>query len=157
MINNIEEFFFVTVLDFDECQSPDSCGDNHVCNNTVGSYRCECPIGFVADSGAQDPGNSVCVGKMLIHVFMLLVTIFGRRIEKFDAEHHQAPVFQKVDSAIHRINHYPLNSAIGFPNAYLMDSAIHLLNKEDQGMGSVFGACEQNQICQLPPYLAATD
>ena len=74
--------FYVTVVDFDECQSLDACGDNHVCNNTVGSYRCECPIGFVADSGAQDPRHPVCVGKMLIHVFtsLVLVTIFGRRI-----------------------------------------------------------------------------
>ena len=76
---------------------------------------------------------------------------------KFDADHHQAPVVQNVNSAIHRINHYPLDSATGFPNAYLMDSAIHLLNKEDQGMRSVFGACELNQICQLSPYVAATD
>ncbi|XP_073249874.1 uncharacterized protein [Porites lutea] len=45
----------------DECQSPDACGDNHVCNNTVGSYRCECLNGFVVDSGAQDPLNPVCV------------------------------------------------------------------------------------------------
>ena len=33
-----------------------------------------------------------------------------------------APVVQKVDNAIHRINHYPLNSAIGFPNTYPWDS-----------------------------------
>ena len=45
-----------------------------------------------------------------------------------------APVVQKVDNAIHRINHYPLNSAIGFPNTYPWDSdlsvcsAIQLLN-----------------------------
>ena len=32
------------------------------------------------------------------------------------------PVVQKVDSAIHRINHYPLDSAIGFPNTYAVDS-----------------------------------
>ena len=30
----------------------------------------------------------------------------------------QAPVVQKVDFAIHRINHYPVYSAIGFPNIY---------------------------------------
>ena len=30
----------------------------------------------------------------------------------------QAPVVQKVDSAIHWINHYPLDSVIGLPNAY---------------------------------------
>ena len=27
-----------------------------------------------------------------------------------------APVIQKVDNAIHRIIHYPVDSAIGFPN-----------------------------------------
>ena len=32
------------------------------------------------------------------------------------------PVVQKVDNAIHRINHYPVNSAIGFPNTYPWDS-----------------------------------
>ena len=33
-----------------------------------------------------------------------------------------APVVQNVDNAIHRINHYPLDSAIGFPNTYPLDS-----------------------------------
>ena len=51
------------VVDSDECQSSDACGANHVCNNTVGSYRCECLNGFVADSGAQDPLSPVCIGK----------------------------------------------------------------------------------------------
>ena len=32
------------------------------------------------------------------------------------------PVVQKVDNTIHRINHYPLDSAIGFPNTYAVDS-----------------------------------
>ena len=30
----------------------------------------------------------------------------------------QVPVVQKLDSAIHQINHYPLDSTIGFPNTY---------------------------------------
>ena len=34
----------------------------------------------------------------------------------------QAPVVQKMDNAIHRTNHYPLYSAIGFPNTYPLDS-----------------------------------
>ena len=34
----------------------------------------------------------------------------------------QAPVVQKVDSAIHRINRYRVDSAIGFPNTYPLDS-----------------------------------
>ena len=34
----------------------------------------------------------------------------------------QVPVFQKVDSAIHWIKHYPTDSAIGFRNTYPVDS-----------------------------------
>ena len=34
----------------------------------------------------------------------------------------QAPVVQKVDSAIHRINHYPVDKAIGFRTTYPLDS-----------------------------------
>ena len=33
-----------------------------------------------------------------------------------------ALVVQKMDKAIHRINLYPLNSAIGFPDTYPLDS-----------------------------------
>ena len=35
--------------------------------------------------------------------------------------HDLAPVVQKVDSAIQRINLYPEDSAIGFPNTYPLD------------------------------------
>ena len=34
----------------------------------------------------------------------------------------QAPVVQKLDSAIHRINHYPADSVIDFRNTYPLDS-----------------------------------
>ena len=34
----------------------------------------------------------------------------------------QAPVVQRMDNAIHRINHYPLDSAIGFASVYPLDS-----------------------------------
>ena len=33
-----------------------------------------------------------------------------------------APVVEKMDNVIRRINLYPLDSAIGFPNTYLLDS-----------------------------------
>ena len=33
-----------------------------------------------------------------------------------------ALVVQTLDSAIHRINHYPAHSLIGFPNTYPLDS-----------------------------------
>ena len=35
---------------------------------------------------------------------------------------HQAPVVQTLDSAIHWINHYPLDNSIGFASIYLLDS-----------------------------------
>ena len=34
----------------------------------------------------------------------------------------QAPIVQKVDNAIHRINYYPLDSAIGLSMTYPLDS-----------------------------------
>ena len=34
----------------------------------------------------------------------------------------QTLVVQRLDSAIHRINHYPVDSAISFPNTYPLDS-----------------------------------
>ena len=34
----------------------------------------------------------------------------------------QAPVVQKVDSTIHRINHYPVDNAISSRNTYPLDS-----------------------------------
>ena len=35
---------------------------------------------------------------------------------------YQAPVVQKVDSAIHLINLNPVDDAIGFPNTYPLNS-----------------------------------
>ena len=34
----------------------------------------------------------------------------------------QAPVVQKLDNAIHRINHYPVDSMVCFVNTYPLDS-----------------------------------
>ena len=34
----------------------------------------------------------------------------------------QASVVQKLDSAIRRINHYPLDNSIGFASVYPLDS-----------------------------------
>ena len=34
----------------------------------------------------------------------------------------QAPVVQKVDSAINRINLYPMDGVIAFPNTYPLDN-----------------------------------
>ena len=44
----------------------------------------------------------------------------------------QAPVVRRVDSAIHWINHCPLDNSIGFARVYPQDSAIHRLNNWGQ-------------------------
>ena len=43
-----------------------------------------------------------------------------------------APVVQKVDNAIHRINLYPLDSAIRFPNTYLLDNDLEEEEEEEE-------------------------
>ena len=48
--------------------------------------------------------------------------IYRRRTEVCSSPIDQAPVVQKFDSTIHRINLYPLDDAIGFPNTYPLDS-----------------------------------
>ena len=35
---------------------------------------------------------------------------------------HQGPVAQTLDSAIHRINHYPADGVIDFRNTFALDS-----------------------------------
>ena len=52
---------------------------------------------------------------------------------------------QKVDSAIHRLNLYPLDSAIGFPNIYHMDVVFpHSLDVPDCFV--VVGTCLMNMF-----------
>ena len=43
---------------------------------------------------------------------------------------YQVPVVQTLDSAIHLIKIYSVDNAIGFPNTYLVDSAIQRLNNQ---------------------------
>ena len=59
------------LVDYDECLSPDSCGSEHVCNNTVGSYACECQLGFVTLFSPQNPRDIICLGEALNLVFVM--------------------------------------------------------------------------------------
>ena len=66
---------------------------------------------------------------------------------------HLVSVVQKVDSAIHWINLYPLNSAIGFPSTYRLDGDLsggkRYPASEQQGPG--FSCCDL-----VPPYTVST-
>ena len=46
------------VADIDECLQGDPCGDNAVCFNTLGSFRCTCSFGFTGD-GTTCTGENI--------------------------------------------------------------------------------------------------
>ena len=58
-----------------------------------------------------------CLIGVLYQVPPIGLFVLGHRLPV-----HQAPVVQTVDNAIHRINHYPLDIAIGFAITYPVDS-----------------------------------
>ena len=43
-------------------------------------------------------------------------------LEKTEIFKDQGPVVQKMDNAIHRINHYPVDSVVCFVDTYPLDS-----------------------------------
>ena len=56
-----------------------------------------------------------------------MILFFGKKraciaLKLLVLKNRLAPVVQKLDSAIHRINHYPVDNAIGFPDTYPLDS-----------------------------------
>ena len=55
--------FYNVLLDIDECQNSSACRSDYVCNNTVGSYRCECRLGYVEHPSSQNVMEPICVGK----------------------------------------------------------------------------------------------
>ena len=59
-----------------------------------------------------------------------MATATGTSLDKRFNE--QAPVVQRLDNAIHRINHYPADSMVCFVNTYPLDSVIQPLNNRDQ-------------------------
>ena len=52
----------------------------------------------------------------------LAMYLFSIKALIMDKKTHQVLAVQKMDSAIHRINHYPADSVIDFRNTYLLDS-----------------------------------
>ena len=49
-------------------------------------------------------------------------TLLAHRGEAGDFCRLQVPVVRKVDNAIHRINHYPVDSVVCFVNTYPLNS-----------------------------------
>ena len=59
----------------------------------------------------------------------------------------QAPIFQRLDNAIHRINHYPADSVVCFVNTYPLDSDLPGGQRypafEKPGPGLVIAYCDK--------------
>ncbi len=61
----------ILFLDIDECTNSTICGNGN-CTNTIGSYTCQCPIGYTFG------GNGTCVGKCFL-LFLLDKINFNSR------------------------------------------------------------------------------
>lgn len=59
----------VCLLDLNECTAKPGTCKNGRCENTVGSYRCRCDQGFVAN-----PTQTECIGTY--HILYILVLLF---------------------------------------------------------------------------------
>ena len=91
----------------------------HACHRVGQHYSCQSEVVVV-----------VVVVMMIITIITILLALQRTRFTAtFNlfcrgdlARNHQVPVVQTLDSAIYRINLYPVDSAIGFPNTYPLDS-----------------------------------
>ena len=58
----------------------------------------------------------------LIRIEWIVIYLVDSVIRLLNIRGQLAPIFQKVNNALHWINLYPVVNAIGFPNTYPMDS-----------------------------------
>ena len=65
-------------------------------------------------------GTTASIKEDYVVLEVLLVEREGFRVLSSTTD--LAPVAQKVDNAIHRINHYPADSVVCFVNTYPLDS-----------------------------------
>ena len=56
--------------------------------------------------------------KQTLTILEDIIIIMPRHLENQE----QAPVVQRLDNTIHRINHYPADSVVCFVNTYPLDS-----------------------------------
>ena len=69
MVNmfHIKSYFYFSSDDIDECNTTNQCADMAECINTIGSYECECPIGFTGNGRSDNDHEMGCVGKNFIY------------------------------------------------------------------------------------------
>ena len=70
----MNQYFYISVVDIDECATnPNLCHTNAACDNTAGSYVCQCNEGFTGD-GMNCSGEILymCTGR---HVCVYVVYV----------------------------------------------------------------------------------
>ena len=71
---------------------------------------------------------------------------YGKNVISFAKNIRQAPVVRRLDKAIHRINHYPVDSVVCFVNTYPLDSDLsgrHRYPALEQPGPGVFGQVQK--------------
>ncbi len=67
---------YIYFVDADECtDDTDDCDDNAVCTNTVGSYTCDCNVGYSGD-------GLNCTGKVSYFLVQEIKSFFGIALVK---------------------------------------------------------------------------
>ena len=66
----------------------------------------------------------ICITARLYARVSLVCRYMAQVVQHMVCAIHQAPVVQEVDITIHRINHYPLDSANDFLITYPLDSDV---------------------------------
>ena len=86
--------------------------------------KCQKPSFAQESKTLKDSGGSKMTALYIWPIFSLLVRKLLQHKSEIEAKPklNQAQVIQKVVSVILRINLYFVESAIGFPNTYLLDS-----------------------------------
>ena len=81
-------------------------------------------ISVSEDQNPTEPNYNNLVNKRGSFTIRKMMFPFVRANDskRYKYSKHQASVVRRVDSAIHRINHYPLDNSIGSASVYPLDS-----------------------------------
>ena len=79
--NQSTDYFYV-IIDVDECtKGTAACTNGRVCNNTVGSYQCICPLGTLESNGTCNGKQYMqsvavmCLSQISMNVLLVVIVV----------------------------------------------------------------------------------